>query len=137
MIIAKDLNERGVPAGTKCRDGTKGAWTSCMLLGMIKNITYTGDILMQKTWTDRKFKRWANRGQKQQYCMDGHHAQIIDHKTYRLANETLTQRGKKKRTHEGSSVSAQPVPVKNTFIITVVEGEGKVFRAFSALYENI
>ena len=114
MVIAKDLNERGIPTGTKRRDGTEGVWSTAMILGIIKNITYTGDILMQKSFSGRDYRRRKNRGECQQYYMDGHHAQIIDHETYRLANETVAQRGKEK----GNSPMERMNPRMNRYAFT-------------------
>lgn len=96
MTIAAGLNERNIPTGTRRRDGSDGVWTAYMVGGIVKNISYTGDILMQKTWTDSSFKRRTNRGQRRQYYMDHHHEAIIDHDTYEKANAALTQRGKEK-----------------------------------------
>ena len=90
--IAKDLNERGIPTGTKRRDGSDGIWTPAMILGMLKNITYTGDILMQKTYSGRDYKRRRNTGERAQFYADGHHEGIIGHDTFELAGASLKAR---------------------------------------------
>ena len=94
--IARDLNERGILTGTKRRDGSDGIWNSSMILGMIKNVTYTGDVLMQKTYSGRDYRRRKNNGERAQYYADGHHEGIIDHETFERANEALRQRGLEK-----------------------------------------
>ena len=90
--IAKDLNERGIPTGTKRRDGSDGIWTPAMILGMLKNITYTGDILMQKTYSGSDYKRRRNTGERAQFYADGHHEGIIGHDTFELAGASLKAR---------------------------------------------
>ena len=60
IAIARDLNERGIPTGTKRRDGSDGIWNSSMILSMIKNVTYTGDVLMQETYSGRDYRRRKN-----------------------------------------------------------------------------
>ena len=67
-----------------------------MILGMIKNVTYTGDVLMQKTYSGRDYRRRKNNGERAQYYADGHHEGIIDHETFERANEALRQRGLEK-----------------------------------------
>lgn len=90
--IAKDLNARGIPTGTKRRDGSDGIWTSAMILGMLKNIAYTGDVLMQKTFSGRDYKRRKNTGERAQFYADGHHEGIIGHDTFELAGASLKAR---------------------------------------------
>lgn len=50
--IAKELNARGIPTGTKRNDSSPGVWTAYMVGGMIKNVAYIGDVLNQKTFYD-------------------------------------------------------------------------------------
>ena len=90
--IAKDLNERGIPTGTKRRDGSHGIWTPAMILGMLRNVTYTGDVLMQKTYSGRDYRRRKNTGEQAQFYADGHHEGIIGHDTFELAGASLKAR---------------------------------------------
>ena len=94
IAIARDLNERGIPTGTKRRDGSDGIWNSSMILGMIKNVTYTGDVLMQKTYSGRDYRRRKNTGERAQYYADAHHEGIIDHETFERAGASLKLRRK-------------------------------------------
>ena len=94
IAIARDLNERGIPTGTKRRDGSDGIWNSSMILGMIKNVTYTGDVLMQKTYSGRDYRRRKNTGERAQYYADAHHEGIIDHETFERAGSSLKLRRK-------------------------------------------
>ena len=93
-VIACDLNSRHIPTGTRRRDGSDGIWTASMILGMLRNVTYTGDVLMQKTYSGHDYRRHKNTGQVTQYYNDGHHEGIIDHDSFRLAGETLDMRRK-------------------------------------------
>lgn len=92
-LIARELNSREIPTGTKKWDGTDGTWTSRMILGIVKNVVYLGDVLMQKTFHDENFKQHYNYGEKQQYYIDGHHEAILDAATFEAANSALRQRG--------------------------------------------
>lgn len=94
--IAKELNARGVPTGTKRNDGSPGVWGSYMLTGMIQNVVYIGDVLMQKTFRDEHFHLYNNYGERPQYYSEGHHEGIIDKETFELANAALRQRGREK-----------------------------------------
>ena len=94
IAIARDLNERGIPTGTKRRDGSDGIWNSSMILSMIKNVTYTGDVLMQKTYSGRDYRRRKNTGERAQYYADAHHEGIIDHETFERAGASLKLRRK-------------------------------------------
>ena len=95
-VIARELNARRVPTGTRRRDGSRGVWSAQMVQGIIKNISYTGDVLLQKSFHDENFHLLRNYGEKTQYYIDGHHTAIIDHETFRLANMASRQRGAEK-----------------------------------------
>lgn len=93
--VAKELNARGIPTGTKRNDGSPGVWSSHMIRGMIKNVVYIGDVLNQKTFNDH-FHRKYNYGERQQYYNEGHHEAIIDKETFELANAAVRRRGEEK-----------------------------------------
>lgn len=71
-IIAKELNEKGVPT----KKGAK--WTGGTINGILTNEKYIGDALFQKTITDASFKRKRNYGEEEQYYCEDHHEPIID-----------------------------------------------------------
>ena len=60
------------------------------------NEKYIGDVLFGKTFTDDSFKRKVNRGDKNQYFMEGHHPAIIDKETFEQAQLMLIQNAKSK-----------------------------------------
>ena len=95
-LIARELNARNIPTGTRKRDGTEGRWSSNMILGIVKNVVYIGDVLMQKTFHDENFKCFRNYGERQQFYIDGHHPAIIDRDSFEAANAAISQRGKEK-----------------------------------------
>ncbi|MBS7577694.1 MULTISPECIES: recombinase family protein [unclassified Enterococcus] len=88
--IAEKLNQQGVT--TKRRK----TWHGTTIRGIIKNEKYIGDALFGKTFTDDSFKRKINRGDKNQYFMEGHHSAIIDEETFEQAQQMLVQNAKSK-----------------------------------------
>lgn len=97
MKIAEDLNEEGVP--TK----RGGQWSNSTVRGILSNEKYTGDVLLQKTYTDENFIRHTNKGEKDQYLIENHHEAIISHEDFEAVNLAIRQRGKEKGINEGSS----------------------------------
>lgn len=90
QIIAKELNEKGVPT----KKGAK--WTGGTINGILTNEKYIGDALFQKTITDASFKRKRNYGEEEQYYCEDHHEPIIDKDTFEKAKEAIRQRGLEK-----------------------------------------
>ena len=58
--IAKELNQDGIPS----RRG--GKWEGQVITGMIRNEKYVGDVILQKTYMDDRFKHRRNNGEKDQ-----------------------------------------------------------------------
>lgn len=94
--IAKQLNEEGVP--TK----RNGNWTGTTIRGIIKNEKYSGDVLLQKTYTDENFNRKANKGELDQYLIENHHEAIITHAEFEAANEMVEYQATQKNVKSGS-----------------------------------
>lgn len=88
--IAKALRERNAPT----RRG--GDWRSSAVKVILKNEKYTGDALLQKTFTDAKFKRYSNRGEKPQYYVKDHHEAIISNEEFEAVQTIIAQRAKEK-----------------------------------------
>ncbi|MEN8493488.1 recombinase family protein [Dehalococcoides sp. THU3] len=88
--IADELNRRNVPT----KKG--GRWTATTIRGMIGNEKYTGDAILQKTYTDEHFNRHTNYGEKDQYLIKNHHEAIISHEDFDAAQRIIEQRGKEK-----------------------------------------
>lgn len=89
-VIARELNARGVSSK---RGGT---WTGHTVNGMIRNEKYTGDVIMQKTYTDDRFNRHVNRGERTQYLARDHHEPIISHEAFEAANAIINANGLEK-----------------------------------------
>jgi resolvase domain protein len=74
--VARQLNENGV------RTKRDGNWTGHTVNGMIRNEKYTGDVILQKTYSDDRFKRHINRGEWTQYLVKDHHEAIVSHEDF-------------------------------------------------------
>lgn len=95
-MIARELNEKGIPTGTVKRDGTPGEWTPSRIQNMINNVTYTGDMLFQKTFHDGQRQRMNNYGDLPQYYVEDHHEAIIEKEIFEKVKENNRQRGREK-----------------------------------------
>lgn len=94
--IAWKLNEEGV--ATK----RGGSWTSTTINGMIRNEKYTGDVIFQKSYSDERFTRHRNNGERDQYFAANHHEAIISHEDYDAANAILDRNGAEKGVYADS-----------------------------------
>jgi DNA invertase Pin-like site-specific DNA recombinase len=94
--IADDLNHRNIP--TK----RGGHWTSTTIRGILKNEKYTGDIILQKTYTDFQFNKRINNGEKNKYLIKNHHEAIISYEVFEAAEAALCQRAKEKGIEKSS-----------------------------------
>ncbi|MEI3609917.1 recombinase family protein [Pseudogracilibacillus sp. SO10305] len=94
--IARQLNEEKIP--TK----RGGNWTGTTIRGIIKNEKYTGDVLLQKTFTDEHFNRKVNQGELDQYLIENHHEAIITHADFEAANQMIEYQASQKNVAVGS-----------------------------------
>jgi site-specific DNA recombinase len=97
QIIARNLNAAGIPA----RKG--GRWASASVRGMLGNEKYTGDMILQKKYTDDHFNRHYNYGEKEQYLIKNNHDAIISHEDFTAVENILMQNGKEKGVEKGSA----------------------------------
>lgn len=93
--IAKELNERGIPA----KKGNH--WSSSTVRGMLRNEKYTGDCLFQKTYSDFRFQRHTNRGERDQFFMENHHEPIVSREDFEAVDQMLKQHAKEKNVATG------------------------------------
>ena len=91
--IAADLNARRIR--TK-RDGEtwKGKvvhpeWTGYSISTILKNVSYTGDQILQKCYTDSSFRMRRNDGQYPQFYLEEHHPAIIDRETFEAVQKMM------------------------------------------------
>lgn len=96
--VARSLNTRNIPrkmsSYTKKRmeHGEKGqlraeieeGWTDEQIRNIVKNERYTGDVLIQKTYTNDYLthKIRKNKGERTQYLVQNHHPAIISHELF-------------------------------------------------------
>ena len=88
--IARELNEMQVPS----RRGSN--WTPTTIRGILTNEKYTGDCLFQKTYSDFRFKRHVNRGERDQFYMEDHHEALVSREEFEAAGALLQQRAQEK-----------------------------------------
>ncbi len=95
--IADGLKNDGIPSRRKAN------WTATTVRGILCNERYTGDVILQKTYTDEHFNRHYNYGEKDQYLIKKHHEAIISHEEFEAVGKLLYQRGKEKGIEKGNS----------------------------------
>ena len=89
-LIANELNKSGIATKKNSK------WHSSTVQAILKNEKYTGDVIFQKTYTDKNFNRHQNRGEKVRYMMKNHHEPIISHEDFELVKTVVDQRRKEK-----------------------------------------
>lgn len=93
-VIARRLTEEGIPTPT-----AKGnAWSSTMVLRLLRNEKYCGDLLQKKTCTPDflTHKKVRNCGQEEPVYLRDHHTPIISRAQFEAAQRELARRS---RTH--------------------------------------
>ena len=95
--IANALAAEGIP--TK-----RGAtWQPGTVKAILVNITYTGDVLLQKTIRVGNSPRKKNDGSEDSYYVSDHHPPIISHEVYEAAQEALKGRTLGRKKGDGKS----------------------------------
>lgn len=86
--IARELNEDGIPAARG------GAWRSSVILRILRNEKYCGDLVQKKTYTPDYLthEKKYNHGQEDYIIVREHHAPIIPRATFESAGRILDQR---------------------------------------------
>lgn len=86
--IARELNEAGIPAARG------GAWRSSVILRILRNEKYCGDLVQKKTYTPDYLthEKKYNHGQEDYIIVREHHAPIIPRATFETAGRILDQR---------------------------------------------
>lgn len=106
--IADTLNEQQVPT----KKG--GRWTATTVRGILRNEKYVGDCLFQKTYSDFRFKRHTNRGERDQFYMEDHHEAIVSRETFEAAELMLQQHAKEKNVTIGDKKYQSRYPLKDS-----------------------
>ena len=89
--IAKGLNEDKIPT----RFGER--WHPSVIAKILRNYTYTGNLLLQKTFVENHItkKNKINQGELPQYHVEDAHEAIIDMDTFSRVQEEMERRTKK------------------------------------------
>lgn len=88
QLIAKRLNEEGVPS----RFG--GKWNQSAVSRILSNHTYTGNLLLQKTFRENHItkRKIFNNGELPKYLAEESHEAIVDEKTFQAVQEEKSRR---------------------------------------------
>lgn len=72
-------------------------WCSNVVLGIIKNVKYRGDLLLGKVFTSDPIRRKQvlNFGEREKYYVRNHHEAIVEPEIFDKAQEILSERRKK------------------------------------------
>ena len=89
-IIARELTESGVRP--PLRSG--GPWSSAMVLRLLKNEKYCGDLLQKKYRTTDYLthRKIVNDGAEEQFCLRDHHEAIVSRSQFQAVQEELARR---------------------------------------------
>lgn len=71
-----------------------GQWRNTVILRILRNEKYCGDLVQQKTYTPDYLthRKKYNQGQQEFIILRDHHAPIIDRDTFEAANRILEER---------------------------------------------
>ena len=95
--IAVALDAEGIP--TK-----RGApWQAATIRAILANITYTGDVILQKTIRVGNGPRKKNDGSEDSYYVSNHHPPIISHEVYEAAQKAVESRALGRKKGDGKS----------------------------------
>ncbi len=88
--IARTLNGEGLESLTG------GKWTRNAVTGILTNVNYTGDLLLQKTYREDYLtkRKKANRGERERYLVEDDHDPIVSRKTFEEAQRV--RKGKRR-----------------------------------------
>lgn len=87
-VIARELEEAKIPP----KRGSN--WTNTVILRVVRNEKYVGDLLQKKTFTPNYLdhKKKYNRGHEEQVFISNHHEPIINRDLWNLAQAELERR---------------------------------------------
>ena len=88
--IARELTEQGVPPPLR----PVGSWSSAMVLRILRNEKYCGDLLQKKYFTTDHLthRKLLNRGQEEQLYLRDHHQAIISREDFQQVQAELDRR---------------------------------------------
>lgn len=88
-IIARELHDSGIK--TK---NNKTEWSNTVILRILKNEKYVGDLTQQKTYTPNylSHQKKYNKGELELITIKNHHEPIIDRETFEKAQKEIARR---------------------------------------------
>ncbi len=124
--IAKLLNETGRPTVRGRLD-----WRSDGILRILRNEKYTGDCLLQKTYTIDciSHKTVKNNGERTMYLVTDAHPAIINRDTFNLVQQELARRNSKRKVSSKTTTEQGKYSSKYALTELLICGEcGTPFR---------
>lgn len=99
--IAKSLNEQRIPTKTG-----KAAWLGGAIYIILKNNVYTGDLLLQKTYSEDivPFVRRKNNGEYRQVLIENDHEPIVTHEEYEAVQRMLKQKSNRTKENQEEQI---------------------------------
>jgi hypothetical protein len=157
LAITKQLNQEGI------KPMYSESWTYGSLLQILKNSSYTGDLILQKTFRDSHLtkKKVKNKGEFHKYHVEDNHEAIISKETFNEAMVIRNQRANRFKTNTKRSKKTYPftnkircdccgggyqhktTPKNDFWICTTYNTKGKAFCSESrripekSLYETL
>jgi len=94
-LIARELEADGWTTAS----GT-GNWNPGNILRILRNEKYVGDLIQKKSFTPDYLthKKKTNQGEEPYVVLNDHHAALVSRELWKLAQEELKRRGRKKHT---------------------------------------
>jgi len=104
LAITKRLNQEGI------KPLYSEKWSYGSLLQTLKNINYTGDLILQKTYQENHLtkKKIKNNGEFHQYYVEDNHEPIISRELFKQASKIRIQRASRFKTNVKRSISRYP-----------------------------
>jgi len=104
LAITKRLNQEGI------KPLYSEKWSYGSLLQTLKNINYTGDLILQKTYQENHLtkKKIKNNGEFHQYYVEDNHEPIISRELFKQASKIRIQRASRFKTNVKRSMSRYP-----------------------------
>ena len=99
--IAKSLNAQKIPT----RTGKKN-WIPVTVYTILKNSIYTGDLLLQKTYSEDivPFVRRKNHGEYRQVLIENDHEPIVTHEEYEIVQRMLKQKSNRTKENQEKQI---------------------------------
>ena len=88
-VIANELKEAGIKTASRMKE-----WSHTVILRLLKNEKYCGDLVQQKTYTQSylSHKKKYNRGELDYVVIKDHHEPIIDRETFEAVQREIQRR---------------------------------------------